>query len=93
MCGYERPRDFLLDVIEAGQGGDTTPQLRFLAAAGIFLQILQKSSILSQPVRHAAASFHPRSIECSRRPNSRQLLCASQVNAESSDSDGDVLVS
>lgn len=34
MCGYERPRDFLLDVIEAGQGGDTTPQLRFLAAAG-----------------------------------------------------------
>jgi len=34
MCGYERPRDFLLDVIEAGQGGDITAQLRFLAAAG-----------------------------------------------------------
>ena len=34
MCGYERPRDFLLDVIDAGQGGDITPQLRFLAAAG-----------------------------------------------------------
>lgn len=33
MCGYERPRDFLLDVIEDGQGGDITPQLRFLAAA------------------------------------------------------------
>ena len=34
MCGYERPRDFLLDVIEVGQGGEASPQLRFLAAAG-----------------------------------------------------------
>lgn len=34
MCGYERPRDFLLEVIEAGQGGDLSAQMRFLMAAG-----------------------------------------------------------
>lgn len=34
MCGYGKPRDFLLEVIEAGQGGDVSAQLRFLSAAG-----------------------------------------------------------
>ena len=34
ICGYERQRDFLLDIIEAGQESDITARLRFLAAAG-----------------------------------------------------------
>lgn len=35
MCGYERPRDFLLEVIQAARGEvEASPQMRFLAAAG-----------------------------------------------------------
>lgn len=34
MCGYGKPRDFLLDVIEGSRGGEISAQLRFLAAAG-----------------------------------------------------------
>jgi len=33
-CGYKQPRDFLMEVMDCSRTGQTTPQLKFLSAAG-----------------------------------------------------------